>query len=176
MTLPQLLLSALLAGAPQQQQQLPTDPFQRTAHKALAGDFGPLADWQRTGYQLGLDRGVTATARLVTTQYNGDEPDGVRDRYGNACSLRHCAVAKRLVLQRGSGWERAFVWTPRGGLRQVLDCGANSNERTDGYRRALDAAGWTDARWVDVWWSDARQARRNGFDGWTPMVGAVVGR
>lgn len=36
---------------------LPQDAFQRTAAKALRGDFGKLATWQEKGYRLGVARG-----------------------------------------------------------------------------------------------------------------------
>ena len=156
--LAQLALAALTAALPTQP-DLPDDPAQRAATKALRGDHGTLKPWQREGYTLILGTGATASRTLILTQYNGNEPDGRRDRYGNPCTLRTCA-SNRLP-------RHAYVWTERSNLRQVLDCGARSNDR-----RAARMGG----TWVDVWYRSARHARAAGIDGWVPVRGSVVGR
>jgi len=48
---------------------LPTDPFQRTAIRALAGEFGALQDWQEAAYIRGQREGVTCRGRAYLTSY-----------------------------------------------------------------------------------------------------------
>lgn len=115
---------------------LPRDPFQRAATKALAGQFGDLHHWQRDAYARGLAAGVTADKRAWLTAYYGTRPDGKRDRYGRPCTLRHAAARDEQVPRR------AFVWTAESGIRQVLDTGAKSNIRR---ARAKGAHVWIDA-------------------------------
>lgn len=154
----QLALAALTAALPTQP-DLPTDPAQRAATKALRGDHGTLKPWQATGYKLIMTTGARADRTLVLTAYYGTEPDGRRDRYGNPCTYRTCA-SNRLP-------RHAYVWTEQSNLRQVLDCGARSNDR-----RAARLGG----TWVDAWYRTPRAARAAGIDGWVPVRGAVVSR
>lgn len=144
---------------------LPADPFQRCAAKALAGDYGRLSTWQRDGYTRMLANGRPAL--FVVTQYNGDEKDGKTDRKGAACSLRHAALTKHMVIH--DGYYRAYVWTPRHGIRQVLDCGANPNRSV-----AVEVTGRQDAIWLDVWYPHASNAAKAGGCDWTPTSGWVV--
>ena len=137
---------------------LPTDPFRRSATKALRGDYGTLPTWQADAYRRGLDNGVTADLRLLVTQYNRNEPSGRVDRYGNPCTWR---TAASNTLPR-----KSYVWTETWGLRQVLDCGAQSNTRR-AKRAGCDA-------WLDLWFPSARIAKQRGCDGWTPTRGAVI--
>lgn len=137
---------------------LPNDPFQRTATKALRGDFGKLHEWQRTGYAHGLKVGVTTGHKFCVTAYLGTEPDGRVDSRGNRCTLRTAASNR---VRRGS-----FVWTERWGIRQVLDRGAASNDRK------ADRAGCDS--WLDLWFPSGAHARRAGCDGWLPTTGAVI--
>ena len=155
MTLSSLLFAALLSTTPSP--DLPADPFQRAATRALRGDYGKLASWQRAGYAAGLQQGVTASRCLVLTQYNGREASGKRDRHGNPCTLRTCA-SNRIP-------QYAWVWTERTGLRQVLDTGARANDRV---ARILGGT------WVDVWYPTAEHARKAGVDGWRPVRGSVI--
>ena len=148
---------------------LPTDPFQRVATRALAGEFGELEPWQAAGYSRGLELGLTASQALVLTQYNYHEPDGKIDRRGRACSLRTCAVSQ----ERFRHLENAWIWTPKG-IRQVRDSGANSNERHKNFRAAVKRAGLSEPIWCDYWYKSASHARRAGVDGWVGTVGAVV--
>jgi len=154
---PTAALALLAAIAVPGAQPLPADPFQRTAVRALRGDYGRLQQWQRDGYTQGLATGATASRILVLTQYNGDEPDGKHDRRGRDCSLR-TAASNRIA-------ENAWVWTELSGIRQVRDCGAHSNDH-----RAACIGG----TWVDIWFRHARDARRAGIEGWTPQAGAVI--
>ena len=155
MTLSSLLFAALISTTPSP--DLPSDPFQRTATKALRGDYGKLQRWQHEGYSRGLRAGVTTSRTLVLTQYNGREASGKRDRRGKPCTLRTCA-SNRIP-------QYAWVWTERTGLRQVLDTGARANDRV------ARSKGGT---WVDVWYPTAEYARKAGVDGWRPIRGAVV--
>lgn len=71
------LLLAAIAGCtapsvivvPPATQGLPADPFQRTAVRALSGEFGPLKDWQQAAYRIGLKRGVTCRGYAYLTSY-----------------------------------------------------------------------------------------------------------
>ena len=155
MTLSTLIFAALLGHAAPS--DLPEDPFQRTATKALRGDYGKLQRWQHEGYSRGLRAGVTTSRTLVLTQYNGREASGKIDRRGRACTMR--TAASNLIP------ENSWVWTRRSGLRQVLDSGARSN---DAYARRLGGT------WVDVWYPTAQHAREAGVDGWRPTPGAVI--
>ena len=116
---------------------LPRDPFQRTAQKALAGQFGDLHHWQRDAYARGLAAGVTADKRAWLTAYYGTRPDGKRDRYGNRCTLRHAAARDEQVPKR------AYIWTAQSGIRQVLDTGSAANIRR-ARKKGADV-------WIDAW-------------------------
>ena len=155
MTPPAMIFAAMLGTSPVP--DLPSDPFQRTATKALRGDYGKLASWQRAGYTAGLQQGVTVSRCLVLTQYNGNEASGKRDRRGRACTMR--TAASNIVP------ENSYIWTERTGLRQVLDTGAHSNDR-----KARGIGG----TWVDIWFPTASHAREAGIDGWRPVRGAVI--
>jgi hypothetical protein len=127
------LIVACLAGAPA---PLPERPVERIATKALRGDFGRLEGWQREGYTR-LLKGHR-TYRAYRTHYGPYEGrQGRVDAYGNPCTMRTLA-ANRLP-------RKAYVLLiERGELRQVLDCGARSNDRRFADRRGLDC-------WIDTW-------------------------
>lgn len=171
------LLLAAIAGctapgarmAPPAPPELPEDPFQRTAVRALGGEFGTLETWQANGYARGLKLGVTASQALVLTQYNYHEPDGKIDRRGRACSLRTCAVSRA----RWRTMENDWIWTPKG-IRQVRDSGANSNERHENFRAAVRKHGLASPIWCDYWYKSGSHARRAGVDGWVGTIGAVI--
>lgn len=157
MTLSTLIFAVLLGTSPVP--DLSSDPFQRTATKALRGDYGKLQRWQHEGYSRGLRAGVTTNRTLVLTQYNGREASGKTDRRGRACTMR-TAASNRIP-------EYSYIWTERTGLRQVLDTGAHSNDR-----KARGIGG----TWVDIWFPTASHAREAGVDGWRPVRGAVIAR
>jgi len=137
-----LAAAILLASYTLYADGLPVDPFQRTATKALRGDFGKLQAWQEAGYKRGLEQGVTASTSIWLTAYYGTEGRmGQVDSRGNRCTYRTCASNK---VKRGS-----YIWT-KYGLRQVLDCGAKFN---DGIARRKGAS-----LWVDYWYPSARHA------------------
>lgn len=131
---------------------LPSDPFQRCAVKALRGDFGTLADWQRRGYQAGLAAGVTVQGTATVTTYYPQEGcyRGKAMRSGVGVTERYAACLRR-------EWPRlrgSYVWVQPvqnsqgrlvGGIRQIMDTGANGNHRRFGLRMGSD-------RWLDYWY------------------------
>ena len=129
-------------------QGLPRDPFQRCAIRALRGDFGKLAEWQRRGYARGLALGVTCNTRVWLTGYYATEGrQGQTDRRGRPCTRR--TAAANLVS------ENAWVWCEAAAeLRQVRDCGAHRN---DAVARRKGAR-----LWIDYWY---RYPRRSPFGG-----------
>lgn len=110
--------------------------------KALAGEFGPLQEWQRTGYQLGLEQGTLCDTLIWGTAFYPSEGYhyGETTRSGYPCSLR---VAASNTLPGGEGPPHWFVWTQRSGIRQVLDTGAAWNDPVARQRGA--------ELWVDMW-------------------------
>lgn len=136
-----ILLTAALAGQPQvTPQQLPSDPLQRCAARALYGDFGKLNPWQTSGYKAAVEDGVTVQGLAWVTGYYPWEHDGHNTRSGRKPSLRSAAVQRRdyhACLFR-------YVWTSAYGLRIVEDSGANSNTRV-ARRYGAD-------RWLDYYW------------------------
>lgn len=150
-----MIVATMMVGRPV---ELPRDEFQRTAVRALGGEWGELADWQAEAYRRGLAQGARADRRLVLTSYHGHEASGRVDARGCRCTLRTCA-SNRIP-------QRAYVWSEPSGIRQVLDTGARSNDR-----RARRKGGV----WVDIWYPTARAAREAGVEGWVVVEGAVVG-
>lgn len=142
-----LLVAATIALAQPELQELPTDPFQRCAVKALRGDYGTLKPWQAKGYALGLERSVKANAKVWLTVYYGNRRHGQIDRRGRKCTMRTAAAT--------SIAENAYVWcSPPGELRQILDTGS---KRNDGRARRKGAE-----RWVDFWYPSAQTSRVRG--------------
>ena len=121
-----LLLTPLYA---RDAQDLPTDPLQRCATKALAGCFGKLAPWQTAAYRHYLAHGAEKR-RVWLTQYGRWE--GYRGApYHIAANPRH--------LPMGS-----VVWLSKpGALRVVTNRGAGYNDAI-ARRRGCD-------HWVDLW-------------------------
>jgi hypothetical protein len=62
----------------------------------------------------------------------------------------------------------SWVWTPQTGIRQVLDRGAKWNDRK------ADKAGCDS--WLDIWYSSAAAAKRQGITGRHKVTGAVIGK
>ena len=72
---------------------LPQDPFRRCAVKALRGDYGQLAEWQRVGYARGLEVGAVPVRVWATTYYPEEGfPRGARTASGYGCSRRCCSA------------------------------------------------------------------------------------
>lgn len=134
MTAPLLALCLLFAGAPA---ALPENPVERVCAKALRGDFGALAGWQKEGYQA-LAKGHR-THRAYYTHFGPYEGrQGRVDAYEQPCTMRTLASNK---LPRRS-W--VLLQAPYWELRQVLDCGAKSNDRNFAYKHDREV-------WVDRW-------------------------
>ena len=138
-----LLAAVLLTGAPAPAPApLPEAPAQRIAVKALAGEFGPLAGWQREGYGR-IARGRFVTKRAWRTHYGPYEGrQGRVDAAGRPCTMRTLAANR---IPRGA----YVLLIERGELRQVLDCGAASNDRRFAARNGCEV-------WVDRWHPSSR--------------------
>ena len=95
--------------------QSETDPFRRCAMKALAGEYGPLEDWQRDAYIWGLETGVTCSGVAKVTSYGPWEPCGTVVASGGRVHLRGCAANPEIPFG-------TLIWTPYG-LRYVIDRG-----------------------------------------------------
>ena len=116
---------------------LPTDAFRRCATKALRGDYGQLAEWQRKGYAYGLEHGAERTRCWVTTYFPEEgNHRGDLTASGYGCSER---VASANLIPRWS-----WVWTPQTGIRQVMDRGARSNDAVAQRRYGAEL-------WIDLW-------------------------
>ena len=130
---------------------LPEDPFQRCATKALAGKFGDLTEWQRNAYTWGLAQGVTCEETATLTSYYPQEgfPRGQEMRSGLGVNERYAAVYSR-------DWDELkgdYIWVMPsenvagktfGGIRQIMDTGANSNHANFAVKYGAD-------RWLDFW-------------------------
>jgi len=115
---------------------LPDEPLQRCATKALSGWFGELEDWQREGYERALQGDVRQVRAWVTTYFPEEGfPRGQTTRYGHGVDER-CVAANLLPAY-------TWVWHPRTGIRQVLDTGARRNDRV-ARRKGADL-------WLDFW-------------------------
>ena len=136
-----LVTVAMLVTGATQATELPSDPFQRTAVKALRGDFGKLKPWQVSGYKAGLTAGVTVQGLAWVTSYYPQEGfyrgKGTRSRVG--VSERSAAVSRATWAQRRG----MYVWTAAYGIRIIEDSGATSNDRV-ARRKGADT-------WVDKW-------------------------
>ena len=155
------LLALAIILAAQAPTDLPEDAFQRCATKALRGDYGTLEEWQRVGYTQALAHTPVKRLAWVTSYYPSEGfPRGQGTRWGYGVNER-CAAANELP-----GF--SFVWTPATGIRQVLDTGADSNDRR---ARSREGA----SHWCDFW--EARKGSLFGdHNGGTRMVWAVRGR
>jgi hypothetical protein len=142
-------LTAILIVAPPLAMQFPDDPFQRTATRALQGDFGVLKPWQREAYTLGLERGVTVKGKVfLTVFYPWEGRSGCLDCKGNPCTSR-TAASNRLPYG-------TYIWVANPcGVRQVLDRGARSNDRVAD-RRGCDL-------WIDLWMTRRMETRVTGY-------------
>lgn len=90
----------------------------------------------------------------LATQYNANEGrQGKVDSVGAPCTMRTAASNR---VKRGK-----YIWT-KYGLRQVLDCGAHSNDRK------ADGRGCN--FWVDYWYPTAR----NPIDGWNKTPAFIL--
>lgn len=148
------LLLLLIIVTPAVCQDLPQDPLQRCATKAINGDFGKLKDWQAKGYKLAIKHGVTVQGKAWVTSYFPSEGfrEGDCTASGRGVSIRSAAVKindfKKLKLM--------YVWTNYYGIRIVEDCGANSNLRKAQSQYKKDHPIQSAKIWLDYWFPHRR--------------------
>ena len=133
-----LIILILATGAAEATPPWTPCQFQRVAQRALAGEFGELATWQRDGYALiALGRGDTQRA-WITYYWSGEPGVNRTTASGMGVSSR---VAAMLDVPFGS-----YALVPVGDgyqLRQVYDRGSRAN-----IRRAQSRGAST---WIDLW-------------------------
>ena len=168
-----LLLLSILLAAPVAAAELPANPVQCVAEKALRGDY-PLERWQHKAYTLAAAQGVQLMpGQAWVTGYTPREGfyRGKPVRWGYGCSERVCAM---IMVDRDSQtrkwpdsrWRGGKVWTGyyilieltpgQFEMRQVLDTGSKRN-LPRAYGKGL--ATWID-RWVDDKVPSQSKARR----------------
>ena len=112
--------------------------WQVVAEKALAGDFGDLADWQEKGYKHIAERGATRKLAWITAYWEGEPGVGSRTASGRRVSSQVCAM---LDVKFGT---YVLISLPRGyELRQVFDRGSRRNAARAHSRGA--------SVWIDRW-------------------------
>jgi len=115
-----ILLLSLLLCAPVLACELPDDPAQRCATRAIRGDFGELKAWQRDGYQHILDNNITVqgTAKVTSYSYHWESRRMAGGEWTASGSHVHTAgCAANPGIPFGT-----LIWTPHG-LRYVTDRG-----------------------------------------------------
>jgi len=166
------------------------DPFRRCAVKALAGEFGELEEWQRVGYQVGLEasnrerairqeRAGQATGPSIRQQQRrADLKTGPSIRQTTAWVTQYYpAEGYARGEETASGYgcsERvaaatalplfSFVWIEQVGIRQVLDTGSRRND-VIARRKGAEM-------WVDIW---VERPGDFGFDSGV-MEATIIGR
>jgi hypothetical protein len=99
--------------------ELPDDPCQRCAVKALRGDYGKLPGWKRDAYQWGIDNNITCKGKAKVTSYGPWESiamwGGGKTASGSSVNTKGCAANPELKFG-------TLLWTPYG-LRYVTDRG-----------------------------------------------------
>lgn len=148
------IVVTLLLGVGVSACELPDDPFQRCAKKALQGDYGELPKWKENAYKWGIAQNVKADKKAVLTSYFPSEgfPRGQSMRSGIGVDSRYAAVVSRdwMELQQFYIWVQPTRNTNGkmvGGLRQIMDTGANSNTRNFAHQYNVH-------RWVDFWYPE----------------------
>lgn len=123
----------------------PTVP-QQVAHKALAGEFGVLADWQKEGYQAIIDHGATRHTAWITC-YSSSDPGCNRTTASGRTVSPRVAAMRRSQAAFGT---YVLISLPSGmELRQVWDTGSSANIPRAERRGAT--------HWVDRWLPYASQ-------------------
>ncbi len=134
-----IIMGLIMIGVPKADAaELPADPCQRVAEKALSGAFGELADWQEEGYKRLAQGGAVKKAAWITHYWVG-EP-GVN--HTTASGRRVCdEVCAMLDYPFGTF---VLVDLPIGfNLRRVWDRGSQAN-RGRATRRGAQV-------WCDLW-------------------------
>jgi len=135
-----IVIAALVAGAvwafiatqPAEPAELPADPCQRVAVKALAGEFGELLPWQATAYRLLAENGPARQGKAYVTHYTPPRfKRGQGTRWGWGCT-EGCWAANKLP-----GYWYVLVQHPSSGFWEM------------GWIRDTGAS-WNDSRWKRV--------------------------
>lgn len=125
---------------------LPTDPLQRVAQKAIRGDFGVIPAWKLAIYRKVVEKGITADNVAKRTTYcpycSGKKcADGSRVRRGI------CAASPNIPMH-------SIIWLASDGLLKVCD------------RGGLVKVGR--AKWRGKWYNCTKGAETANFDVWKP--------
>lgn len=116
--------------------ELPADPCQRVAEKALAGAFGDLEPWQEKGYTLLARGGAVKKTAWITHYWVGEPGVNHTTASGRRVSSEVCAM---LDYKFGT---YVLVDLPTGfNLRRVWDRGSQANRRR---ARSRGAQVWCD--------------------------------
>jgi len=129
---------------------LPADPVQRVAAKALRGDYDPLEQWQRQGYEKLLT--VTPTKKLAWITVYNENCLGCNFTTASGRRVSHRVAA--MIDKPWATW--VLVDLPEGyQLRQVFDTGSRRNiwraqnpEKCDSNRPPAET-------WIDLYYSPA---------------------
>ncbi len=132
-----LFLVLWLASPMAHGSELP-DPVAVVAKKALAGDFGKLADWQERGYKYLAAHGATRKLAWITSYWTGEPGVGTRTASGRRVSSQVCAMldvpfSTYVLIDLPKGYE----------IRQVFDRGSRRNAARAHSRGA--------SVWIDRW-------------------------
>jgi hypothetical protein len=102
-------------SSPPTAQDLPADPLQRCATKALAGRFGKLAPWKAHIYAQVLASGQTVQDLAKRTTYC-PHCSGMTCADGSHVRLGICAASRNIPMH-------AVIWLASDGLLKVCDRG-----------------------------------------------------
>jgi len=118
-----------------------SDHCVRCAEKAIAGAYGPLAEWQRVGYSRLLENGARRRVAWITCYWTG-EP-GVNSTTASGRRVETGRTAAMLEPRSGMPWGTfVLVDLPAGyELRQVWDTGSRRNR---GRAQRKGAQTWID--------------------------------
>ena len=106
---------------------LPDNPMEACAIRALRGDFGKLAEWQRVGFSRLLENGARRRVAWITHYWTG-EP-GVNSTTASSRRVETGRTAAMLEPRSGMPYGTfVLVDLPAGyQLRQVWDTGSKRN-------------------------------------------------
>ena len=132
--------------------ELPSNPVQRCAAKALAGEFGELEQWQRQGYTklLYLDKPPTEKLAWITV-YNENDP-GCNE---TGASGRH--VSHRMAAMIDKPWATWVLVDLDTGyqLRQIFDTGSRRNIWRAQNPKKCGSSRPPAQTWIDLYYSPA---------------------
>lgn len=136
-----LIIIAALAAAPAPAYCM--DVAATVATKALAGEFGQLAEWQRVGYTRLMERGTIRRTAWITHYWTGKPGVGTRTASGRRVEAGRTAA---MLEPRRREWPYGTfvlveVQPGRHELRQVWDTGSTRNAAR---ARSRGAQTWID--------------------------------